>query len=62
MRLRISETNNEMPEKPHPAVTNANGMNRTAVATNPLKIVNTVAMGPRRATVSCSYSLLLLRL
>ena len=52
MRFRIKETRSEIPENPYPASTKAYGINRIAVATNPLKIVNTVAIGPRRATVS----------
>lgn len=39
-------------EKPNPDFTKANGMNKTAVATKPLKMVNTVATGPNKATCS----------
>ena len=61
-RTKRRETTSIIPEKPYPASAKAKGIERTAVATNPLKIVNTVATGPRRATFSQSYSLLLLRL
>ena len=42
----MRETTSALPENPNPDLTKANGMNRTAVATKPLKIVNIVATGP----------------
>ena len=47
-RTRKREQTIAIAEKPNPEVTKANGRKRTAVATKPLKIVKTVATGPRR--------------